>query len=102
MEYKCPKVLEKEPEVQGFNMLKVAIIVGSGLGFLFTVFTHTMFSMIFPAFAGIYFTITSRFPGKGELTQFLKYSAGNHCIKHDVPLRQIIRTKSTSKKEEVK
>ncbi|WP_340200098.1 hypothetical protein [Ascidiimonas sp. W6] len=94
MEFKSPKVLEKEPEVMGFSMLKVAIIVGCGLGFLFTVFTKFYVSLIFVAFAGIYFGITFRFPGKGELSQFIKYNTSSHCIKHDVPLKQLIRTKT--------
>lgn len=100
MEYKVPKVLEKEPEVQGFSIIKVAVIVGCGLGFLFTVFTHTMQSMVFPAFAGIYFGIDSRFPGKGELGQFIKYNTGHHCINVDMPIKKLIRTNPTTEEIE--
>ncbi len=95
MEYKVPKVLEKEPEVQGFNIVKIGIIVMCGLGFLFTAFTKFFVSLIFLAIAGVYFGITSRFPGKGELSQYIKYTTGSHCIKHDIPLKQLIRRVST-------
>ncbi|MEL6918959.1 MAG: hypothetical protein AAFO99_14665 [Bacteroidota bacterium] len=93
MEFRCPKVLEKTPEVMGFNLGKVALIIVCFLGFLFTFLNNFLASLIFPTLGGAYFFVASKFPGKGELTQFLKYKSGYHCIKMNQRLKYIIRTK---------
>ncbi|MEM9001363.1 MAG: hypothetical protein AAGB24_13955 [Bacteroidota bacterium] len=92
MEYKCPKVLEKSPQVMGFSLAKVGVILVSILGFLFTMMNHFFLSLIFPVSAGAFFYVTNKFPGKGELAQFLKYKAGNQCIKCNQQLKCIVRT----------
>lgn len=93
IEYKCPKVIEKVPEVMGFKVGLIVVLIGCGLGFIVTVFTKFLISLVFLVVGVGYYYIAIKFPKKGELTQYIKYENGNHCIKMDQELKTLIRTK---------
>jgi hypothetical protein len=93
MKFRCLKVLEKAPEVMGFNLGVVAVIVVCGLGFLFTVFSNFFISLIFPITLAIYFFFDKKFPGKGELNQYIQYIISEHCIKFNQQIKCLIKTK---------
>lgn len=80
MEFRVPKVLEKRPEVWGFALAKVAIIIFSCIGLLFIGFYNLPLGLVFPSVGGVYFYVDKKYPGKGELVQFIKYTNGNKCI----------------------
>lgn len=97
IEYKCPKVIEKVPEVFGFKVGLLVILLGCALAFVVTVFTNFFISLIFLAIGGGYYYVSIKFPEKGELNQYIAYETGNHCIKMDQELKTIIRMESNNK-----
>ncbi len=91
MEIRSPKVLEKTPEVWGFNLGKVAVIVLSGMGLLFIGPYSLKTALVFPLFGGVYFLIDAKFPAKGELLQFISYNTGNKCIHCKKQLKKLTK-----------
>ncbi len=89
MEFRAPKVLEKTPEVWGFALSRVAVILASGLGLLFLGFYNLPVALLFPTFGGIFFYIDTKFPAKGELIQYITYNTGNKCIHCDRSIRSL-------------
>lgn len=94
IEYKSPKVIEKVPEVMGLDVGLTVTLVGCALGFLLTVTSSKfLLSLAFVVAGGAKYFIAIKFPEKGGLTQFIKYTTGSHCIKMDQEIKTLIKTK---------
>ncbi|QCX00660.1 hypothetical protein FGM00_11285 [Aggregatimonas sangjinii] len=89
MEYKVPKVLERSPEVMGFDLAKIGVGIGCGMGALFTILNNLWACLCFVAIGCTYFYITKKFPGKGELLQFVNYNLGTKCIRFNTTIASL-------------
>ncbi len=94
-EYKTPKVIEKKPEAMGLSIGLVAVLFLCTILFAVTVFRNIFVGLFFLALGSGYYYVELKFPGKGEFLRYLYYLFGNHCIKIDQPLKNIIKTKES-------
>ena len=92
IEYKCPKVIEKVPEVFGFKVGLLVILIGCALGFVVHRIYQFFYIFNFFSSGSSYYYVSIKFPEKGELNQYLRYETGNHCIKMNQELKTIIKT----------
>ena len=107
VEIRTPKVLEKTPEVFGYDLGKVLVGFGCTLGLIFVGFYNIKVGLAFPAFAFIYFYIKIKFPEDGELMQWYNYNTGNRVIRCNYKISEMVVKASSNleddeKSEEVK